>query len=51
MKTAKTLFWLRIHVHLLVNRHEDRLLLKFKSLLAKELGFKADADRREPAKN
>lgn len=46
----KTLFWLRIHVHLLVNRHEDRLLFEIQESLAKELGFKADADRRASEK-
>ncbi len=39
-KAAATLFWLRMHVHLLVKRHEDRLIFEIQEELAKTLGVK-----------
>lgn len=46
----RNLFWLRIHTHLHVNRHEDRLIFEIQESLAKELGFKADSEKRASEK-
>ncbi len=45
-KATHTIFWLRIHMHLLTNRHEDRLIFEIQEELAKHLGVTPVTERR-----
>ncbi len=45
-KAISSLFWLRINMHLLAGRHEDRLIFEIQDDLAKKLGIEAAGEQR-----